>query len=106
VRNTGGAGGHFEAELTLDGEITGRETPRSRGRGTGSVRFALAAGEAGDHVLPARDARSTLRVLGPAEFELTSLAVEPNPAETGDRLDVHWASPTSGGSRGPTSCAC
>jgi len=100
VRNTGDLAGTFEADLTVDGAVAARETVDLEAGESETVRFALVAGEPGDHPVRLGDATATLRVLGPAAFELTSLVVEPNPAETGDRLEVVVGVSNSGGLTG------
>jgi hypothetical protein len=100
VRNSGRAAGTFEGVLTVDGEVAGREALDLAPGESGVVRFTLVAGHAGDHALQLDNARATLHVLGPAAFELTSIAVQPNPAETGDRLDVQVGVANVGGLTG------
>jgi len=100
VRNTGGAAGTFDGELAVDGVVMARETLDLEAGESADLRFMVAAGEAGDHVLRLGESRSTVHVLGVAEFELTSIAVQPNPAETGDRLEVQGGLANVGGLTG------
>lgn len=100
VRNAGRAAGTFDASLTVDGSVEGQDALELAAGESRDVRFALVAGEAGDHALRLGDATATLRVLGPASFELTSLVVDPNPAETGDRLRVVVGVTNEGGLAG------
>jgi uncharacterized protein YfaS (alpha-2-macroglobulin family) len=100
LRNTGDVAGTFEADLTVDGAVAAQETVDLEAGQSETVRFSLVAGEAGDHPVRLGNASATLRVLGPAAFELTSLVVEPNPAETGDRLEIVVGVTNSGGLTG------
>jgi hypothetical protein len=100
VLNTGEVAGTFEAELTVDGAVAARTIVDLTVGESETVRFALVAGAPGDHAVRLGDARATLRVLGPAAFELTSLVVDPNPAETGDRLEVVVGVTNTGGLTG------
>ena len=100
VQNTGDVAGTFEGELRIDGGVAAQEDLDLAAGATGELRFPLVVGEPGDHAVRLGDATVTLRVLGPAAFELTSLVVEPNPAETGARLTILVGVANEGGLTG------
>ncbi|MEW6225627.1 MAG: CARDB domain-containing protein [Chloroflexota bacterium] len=100
VKNTGDVAGTFAGELTIDGAVATQQDLDLAAGATEELSFPLVAGEPGDYAVRLGDATVTLRVLGPAAFETTSLVVEPNPAETGARLKILVGVANEGGLTG------
>lgn len=97
VQNTGGADGTYRADLTIDGSVEAQEAVDVPAGQSAILRFEVRAGPPGDYDVRLGEEALRLRVLAPAAFELSSLVVTPNPAESGGRLEVLvWVANTGG----------
>ncbi len=100
VQNTGGAPGTYVAELTVDGDVV-TEQRASLDPGTSErLTFDFVAGEPGTYDVAVGDADVTLTVLAPADFEVGTPIVTPNPARTEDKVAVAVEVSNNGGVTG------
>jgi hypothetical protein len=100
VLNRGNAPGTYEALLTVDGALSGRQLADLGAGQSAILHFSVPAGAAGDHDVQLGDARLLLRVLGPATFTLSALDVTPDPVNTGRPLEVRVTVDNTGGEAG------
>lgn len=100
VQNDGGAAGTYLAELAVDGDVVGQqELSLGAGEGIG-VEFDFVAGPPGTHTVALEGATLLVEVLGPASFDQGGLTVSPNPARSGDEVEVAVVITNHGGLAG------
>jgi hypothetical protein len=100
VQNIGTLAGTFDAALSVDGAVQPQNPVEMVAGETRTVQFRIDAGPPGQYELRLGDARATLTVPAPAAFEVSALALTPNPSQRGGHLSAAVSVTNSGGLTG------
>jgi hypothetical protein len=85
VANSGATAGTYDAALSVDGVVQGRQSTTVEAGQVATLRFAIVAGPPGVHNVEVGGARASFTVLAPAALAVTDLEVTPAAVRTGAR---------------------
>lgn len=88
VSNIGGADGVYSANLTVDGEVVEVQSKTITAGSTETIPFPCCFEDAGSHVVGIDGLTATVTALKPAEFEVTSVRIEPVEVAVGQEAIV------------------